>query len=206
MNRTALPVIIALGAVFNSAGGEPNVVFEKTLRDGCRIEVRETVETEKAGSTSGSAVVLQGGATVQTVPVDRGTIRYEMYRKSDAPESVRIWKLDSAFIGENVDDARCQLLDVIVKGDGVAILYSRHVGVYVDVVDRDGKSQTNSHLLCTTITPRAASTGRLVSFGGNVYALFRTADTERALFLVDADGVCTRMAIQPDTEDRSAIP
>lgn len=206
MERILVSMVIAFGIACSAIGGEVRSVYQTVLRDGRQIEVREMIEIERVADATNGMVALQNGAKVGIIPINRGSVRYEMFQRTNAVEGVKLWDMTTSFVGEDVIGARCHVLDVIDKGRSVAILYSRHVGVYVDVVDVATSAQKVSHFVSTTISPDAVSEGRLFFFDDDLYAFFRTASSGRVLFLIGAEGTCTQMEVRPRADARRAIP
>ena len=189
MKTTAAVALGVFGMVVETISGETNVVFRKSLNDGRAIEVRE--------ATAYYAVTTNrlGPHSYETSGPD-GSIRYEMVVRTGDSNCVRVWAMDSDFISRgSEDDSRCHILDVAAREQIVAILYSRHVATFVDVVDVAATADKRSHTLCTTMNRGGVSAGQLAWLGEDLYSLLRVADTRPALFTINADGRCAQLAI-----------
>ena len=204
MTTAVLIATTVFGMVFDAKCGETNVVFKKTLVDGREVEVWEAV-VFRAGATASNKHQSVAESSVYGPPLGGGTISYRMVLKSGEPQNIEIWRMDSDFIAENVKDSRCSFLDVASKGNKIAILYTRNVGMFVAVVDLDAKSESRSHHLMNSMSPTAVSAGQLAWLDDDIYVLFRTGNTRRAIFLVGADGKCTRMKLDADMDKRGTI-
>jgi hypothetical protein len=222
MHSMIIAVLIAttvFGMVRDAKGGETNVVFRKTLSDGRTIEMKEmrifhkvdVITNKAAGSiiTRGfhkDELITNEVANLVMMSGPAGTLEYEMLVGGSGAKIEKVWEMDSEFISDGMERlSRCSFLDVASKGNKIAILYTRNVGLFLDVVGSNAKSESRSHHLMNSMSPTAVLGGQLAWVDDDMYVLIRAGNSRRVMFLVGADGKCTRMKIEPDTESRGTI-